>query len=49
MKQNTKNKIANSLGSSQQFNKTVLEMKSSWDKVGSILNNASLPKKKPKK
>jgi hypothetical protein len=49
MKSNAKNKIANSLGSNQQLNKTILDMKSSWDKVGSMLSNTSLPRKKPKK
>lgn len=49
MKPSTKNKIANSLGSNHQLNKTILEMKSSWDKVGSMINNVGLPKKKTKK
>lgn len=48
MKSATKNKIANSLGTNQQLNKTVLELKSSWDKVGSMLNSTSQPKKKQK-
>jgi hypothetical protein len=49
MKPTTKNKIANSLGTNQQLNKTVLQMKSSWDKVGSMINSTSHPKKKPQK
>lgn len=49
MKPKTKNKIANSLGFNQQLNKTVLQLITSWDKVGSMLNSTSHPKKKAKK
>ncbi len=49
MKPTPKNRIANSLGSNQQLNKKVLDMKSSWDKIDSMLKNATLPKKKTTK
>ena len=48
MKTSTKNKIASMLGSSQQVNKKVLDMKSSWDKIDSMLKTAPISKKKPK-
>ena len=46
MKPTAKNKIANSLGGNQQLNKKVLDMKSSWDKIDSMIKNTTLPKKK---
>lgn len=49
MKPTAKNKIANSLGSNHQLNRIVLNMKTSWDKVETMLKNTTLPKKKPKK
>lgn len=48
MKPSTKNKLANTLGSNQQVNKKILNMKSSWDKVDSMLKSSSFPKKKGK-
>lgn len=48
MKTSTKNKLANMLGSSHEVNKKVLDMKSSWDKIDSMLKTAPLSKKKKK-
>ena len=47
MKPTTKNKIANSLGANPSFNKKVLNLKSSWDTVGSIIQNTKIGQKKP--
>ena len=44
----TKNKLANMLASSNQVNKKVLDMKSSWDKIDSMLKTAPIAKKKTK-
>lgn len=46
MKSKMQVKIANSLSSNTDLNKKALQLKKSWDEVGSMLKGPQKPKKK---